>query len=392
MKSLGQAAIDTHTVWDHGPSAVGDGRRILHVTTRQLRGGAERNIAHLVDWEIAAGYEVEVAVGRDSDARTLPSSVRVHHLRSLVRAVRPLSDWRALRDLRSLIQDGAYDMVHTHLSKAGIVGREVARRRTRRIVHTVHMASFGMGYGPLGSRAFRAAERRAARFTDALVFVGDGLRDLYLREGIGTPASTAVIHSPIEIDRFVASRAWDAERRRAARVGLGIEPDGFLVVAIGSLEPRKRHDRLIIGLRDSLSRGDIRLVIAGDGPERARLEGRAAKHGLANRVQFLGYLPDVVPVLAAADVLALTSTTEGVPQVVIQALAAGRPIVATDVPGLREVPGAPVTIVSDVDRLDAAMRHALAAPGVPVLPTALSPWTCAVIDQEIAAFHARFDQ
>ncbi len=391
MTASGQPAISADTVWDHAPSTVGAGRRILHVTTRQLRGGAERNIAHFVDWEQAAGYDVEVAVGRDSDPSAFPSSVRVHQLRSLVRPVHPLSDWRAWRELQSLIPAGRYDMVHTHLSKAGIVGREAARGRTRRIAHTVHMASFGSGYGSLASWLFHAAEQRAARSTDALLFVGDGLRELYLGAGVGSPTNTAVIHSPIEIDRFVASRAWDAERRVAARRSLGIQADGSLVVAIGSLEPRKRHDRLIRGLGALLGQGDIRLAIAGDGSERGRLEDLVAELDRPDRVHFLGHLSDVVPLLGAADLLALTSTTEGVPQVVIQALAAGRPVVATDVPGLREVPGAPITILSQTDGLDSAVRDSLTVPGLPVDPAALAPWTCPAIDQDIAAFHQRVD-
>ncbi len=102
------------------------------------------------------------------------------------------------------------------------------------------------------------------------------------------------------------------------------------------------------------------------------MEALAARDGASDRVHFLGYLPDVVPVLATADLLALTSATEGVPQVVIQALAAGRPVVAAEVPGLREVPGAPITILSETDRIDSAVREAVAAPHVDVDPIALA--------------------
>jgi glycosyltransferase involved in cell wall biosynthesis len=365
---------------------------VLHIATRHLRGGAERNLAHFVDWEVAAGYEVEVALGRESKSTGFPDGVRIHLVESLVRDVNPFRDLSALRELRSLIRAGRYEMVHTHLSKAGIVGRMAARGLARRIVHTVHMASFGPGYHPIESMTFRLAERRCAAFADAIAFVGTDLLQLYRRAGIGTRPSSVVIRSPIEIERYLATRSWDGTQRTYVRRRLGIPSDRPVIVAIGALETRKRYALMIKRLLPMLSAGQVTLVIAGEGKERSALERLTKRNGIAGQVQFLGHVDDVAAPLAAADLLVHTSSVEGVPQVVIQALAAGKPVVATDVTGLREVPGAAVAVIpTNGEGMAAEVSARLADPQAPVDTLAFSPWTCPAIDTEIAAFHARFD-
>jgi glycosyltransferase involved in cell wall biosynthesis len=376
----------------HDLPQVGDGRRVLHIATRHLRGGAERNLAHFVDWEVAAGYDVDVALGRESEATGFPDGVRIHQVDSLVRDISPLRDLLAIRGLRSLIRAGRYEMVHTHLSKAGIVGRLAARDLARRIVHTVHMASFGPGYQPIASMAFRLAERRCAAFADAIAFVGTDLLQLYRRAGIGNREGSVVIRSPIEIERFLATRSWDRARRTEVRRRLGIHPDRPLIIAIGALEARKRYELMINALLPMLSAGEVILAIAGEGKERSALERLTARNRIAGHVQFLGHVESASGPLAAADLLVHASSVEGVPQVVIQALAAGKPVVATDVTGLREVAGAPVTVIPISGKgLMAAVAARLKDPPAPVAANVFSAWTCPSIDAEIAAFHARFD-
>jgi glycosyltransferase involved in cell wall biosynthesis len=133
-------------------------------------------------------------------------------------------------------------------------------------------------------------------------------------------------------------------------------------------------------------------VIAGEGTERSALERLATRKGVANQVRFLGHVEDAAGPLAAANLLVHTSSIEGVPQVVIQALAAGKPVVATDVAGLREVVGAPVAVMpTNAEGLADEVSARLEDPPAPVDAAAFSPWTCPSIDTEIAAFHARFN-
>src|SRR2546421_2639374 len=137
--------------------------RILHIATRHRRFGAERRLLHTIEYERRAGHDVELAVGPESDVSQVPADIPLHVVPSLVRSVRPYHDLAALRELRKLVDRG-FDIVHTHQSKAGVVGRLAARDRTKAIVHTVHMASFGPGYSRKDSAAFLAAERYCARF------------------------------------------------------------------------------------------------------------------------------------------------------------------------------------------------------------------------------------
>jgi len=206
------------------------------------------------------------------------------------------------------------------------------------------MASFGPGYSRIASTAFSAAERFAAPVTDVIVCVGEELRQAYLGASIGRANQYRVIRSPIDVDRFAAIRNVSGSARTATREQLGVRPGARLAVSIGALEPRKRHALIVRELAPLLRSGALDLLIAGEGPARVEIERVIESLNLSG-VRLLGHVSDVPALLGAADVLVHASTAEGVPQVVIQALVAGVPVVGTDVIGLREVPGAPVRIV-----------------------------------------------
>lgn len=366
--------------------------RIVHVATRHKLGGAERNLVSTVEFELDRGYEVHVVLGGDSDPASMPAQVEVHVLASLVRDVRPSEDWLAWRRLASLLDAVKADIVHTHLSKAGVVGRLAARGRAKAIVHTVHMASFGPGYSPIASTAFRAAERYCARFTTLFISVGEELRQFYLRHGIGDEARHSVVRSPIDIDACYAVRVRTSDDRRAARAALGL-CSVPTVLAIGTTERRKRHALIIERLASLLRDGDIQLVIAGEGPEREALEEQARMLGIASVVRLPGYVPDISDLLTAADLLVHASTVEGVPQVVIQALAAGLPVVATDAAGLREISGAAVDIVPrDGRRLAAAVTARLQVATAPVPIDLIAPWRPTSVLEQQTRFHLRLEQ
>lgn len=368
-------------------SPAGGSRRILHIATRFLLGGAERNIAHFMEWERDAGFDVELAVGADSVDTLMPVGVPIHRLQSLVRDVSPLNDIKAVCALSSLIQNRHYDIVHTHLSKAGIVGRLAAWRHARRIVHTVHMASFGPGYSRAASVAFREAERLTGRVADAIVFVGNDLRDAYLAVGIGSSATSTVIRSPVEIEQFIATRPWTGDQRRGARMQFGIPGNGPLIVMAGVLSRRKRQELAIERLAVWAIESDARIAIAGDG-NRAPILAAAESNHLADRVHLLGHVSDMPALMAAADVLVHAAEVEGVPQVVIQALAAGRPVVATEVAGLREVEGGSVMIVPRSGLgLSRAVAAQVAMPVSAADTSAFDPWTVVRIDAQIAVLH-----
>ena len=366
--------------------------RILHIATRHRRGGAERNLVHTALWETRQGHEVHLAVGRDSMLSEIPAALTVHVVPSLVRDLSPVRDLLTLRALRGLISDRRFDIVHTHQSKAGILGRLAARGIAPVIVHTIHMAPFGPAYGTAASAVFVRAERMCARWTDVIVSVGEELRSGNIAAGIGRPAQYTVIRSPIDVAAFVALRARPAEARVTARQRLGIDGSGKLVVVVASLEPRKRVDLIFRELAPLVRGEEVRLAIAGDGPKRDRLSAQAAALKIAGGVHFLGHVSDIPGLLSVADLLVHAATVEGVPQVTVQALAAGVPVVATEMIGLREVPGATIRIVpSSGDGLRGSVVAALAESPVPVAIDAFDAWTDAGVDRSLAALHERVD-
>jgi glycosyltransferase involved in cell wall biosynthesis len=358
--------------------------RILHIETRHRRGGAERNVLHTAKWQVRQGHAVTLAVGRDSIVEDLPGGIDIEVVPSLVRSIDPINDIRAVVALRRLVRRGRFDIVHTHQSKAGIVGRLAARGVAPSLVHTVHMASFGPAYGRLQSALFLTAERFMARSTEVIVSVGRELRDMYVASGVGDREKHVAIHSPIDIDHFAQRRTASDEARSLARARLGLPGDVAVVASISSLEPRKRVDLVIRELAEPLRTGRLALAVAGDGSERDALQRLIDQLSLSTHATLLGHVTDPLDLLLAADVLVHTSTVEGVPQVVIQGLAAGIPVVATSVIGLNEIADAPVLAVGpDAEGIRDAVEAVLREPP-PTLPLeALGPWTAPVIEEQL---------
>jgi glycosyltransferase involved in cell wall biosynthesis len=228
-------------------------------------------------------------------------------------------------------------------------------------------------FGPLRSRLFRALERILARHTTALVAVSPQVRDDLVRMGVAPPEKFAVVRLGIELDERVGSSDGRTETRRY----LGI-PDGRFVVGwVGRMTAVKRGDDVLAGFKLLRERGvEATLCLVGDGPDRPHLEQRAHELGIIRDTLFVGYQEDVGPLYAAFDALVLPSGNEGTPVSVIEALAAGRPVVATKVGGVPDVvrdgedgflvgTGATDELADRLTRLagDPALRERLGAAG-----------------------------
>lgn len=368
--------------------------RILHVATRHGRRGGERRLLHALDYERRRGYQVHVAFGRASDISQLPSDVEFHLIPSLVRNVQPVADMKARLELSRLLRAHRFDVVHTHHSKAGVLGRVAARGHVRTIIHTVHSPSFGPGFPWYASAVFLAAERYCARHTDLFVVVGEEVKQLYRAAGIGQDGQYFLVRSPIDIEGFAAVRQLAAEERAAARRHFSSENATQTIVTAGALEVTKRHMLLLETLAPLLVSTRVQLLIAGEGPLAGSLVARARELGVSGRVRLLSFVHDLPRLFAAADLLVHTSRVEGVPQVVIQALAAGLPVVATETQGLREVRSAPITVVHPRgDHLLDAVRMSLNSPAPqPVKLSALAQWSPAQVETQLEQFYDRLDR
>lgn len=362
--------------------------------TRNQPGGSARNLAAQLEWEVAQGCWVELVVGGREEGAAIPSGVTVRRVHELVRDPNPKCDAEAVVQLWHFIRKRKPAIVHTHQSKAGLLGRLAARGSGAVLVHTVHMASFGPGYSPAMSWLSTLAERRCARFTDFLITVGEDLRRRYLIAGIGKEGQYSVVRSPVGVEPFLHTRMLSLDDRTSLRRQLGLPVDGSILIAAGLLEKRKRLDMAIDKLSPLLARFGAHLIIAGKGPEHARLLELAKRRGVAAHVRFVGHVENLSEYFAVGDLLVHTSLTEGLPQVAVQALAAGLPIVATDADGFAELQPCPLTCIDrNGQGLLGACTVELARPRPqPIQPERLLPWTVRAVSEARASMHQRLSK
>lgn len=306
--------------------------RVVRLITRLNIGGPARQALALARW-LRPEHDTVLGAGTptESEGELSDADVPVYRL-PLVRPLRPATDARALPAVRRLIRQHQAELVHTHMAKAGTVGRLAAAsvRPRPRTVHTYHGHVLD-GYFSRGvERAFVAGEQALARLTDVIVAISPEIRDSLLDLGIGTPEQYRVI--PLGFD-LQAHRAVVGPSG-ALRERLGLKDDTPLVGVVGRLVPIKDHSTLL----QAMARlPDAHLAVLGDGELRAVLEAEVATRGLAQRVHFVGWWTDIPAALADIDVVALSSRNEGTPVSLIEAGACGRPVVATDVGGVRSV-------------------------------------------------------
>jgi glycosyltransferase involved in cell wall biosynthesis len=308
---------------------------IVRVVTRLNVGGPSRQAVGLTADLALRGYATHLVSGREAPGEgriDLPPGLPIVDVPDLGREVAPLRDARAFRAIRDAIRERRPDVVHTHMAKAGALGRWAAHREgVPVVVHTFHGHVLDEYFARARERAFLEVERRLARRSDALVAVSEEIRDELLAMKIGEPDQWRVV--PVGVD----FSAFDGVvERAAARRTFGLSPDAPVIGCVGRLVPVKDHATLLEAFEGIVAtHRDATLMIVGDGELGPELRERAAAFG--DRVRFLGWRRDLPTVYAAIDVLALTSRNEGTPLAAIEAGAARRPVVATRVGGTSTV-------------------------------------------------------
>lgn len=321
--------------------------RVAHVITRLIVGGAQENtIASVLGLREKPGLEVSLISGPTTgpEGSLEPRVAGIPGLLTivpeLIRPVSPWHDWLALRKLTALFRAQRPDLVHTHSGKAGVLGRLAAHAAgVPLIVHTIHGPSFGAFQGALANFAFRAAERRAGRVTTHFVSVANAMTEQYLAAGIGKPEQYTRIFSGFDLEPFL-----NAKNDLALRAKLGIAPDEFVIGKVARLFEHKGHMDLLAAALPLMERFPrVKILLVGDGNLRPSLEAMIHQmpggKPLQGRVIFTGLVrPEEVPdYIGIMDAVAHLSRREGLARVLPQALAAGKPIVAYDCDGAREV-------------------------------------------------------
>lgn len=366
--------------------------KVLHPITRLIIGGAQENTMLTADYhshlpEFEGKYQVDVVCGPQTGPEgslieeTKHRGVKLTIMPEMVREVSPINDLKAIFKLRKMMLDGRYDIVHTHSSKAGVLGRIAAKwAGVPHIVHTVHGWSYHEHMSDRKKNFYVALEKIGYRAGDAMITVSPKDIDKGLAEGIGRREDYTVIRSGIELDRF---GQVDEQTRIKMRQMLGIPTDALVIGSVTRLSEQKDPLTMIEAMaRTHQQRPDSWFLIVGDGALRPDVEAKISSFGLNERILLTGLRRDVPELIATFDIFMLASLWEGLPRVLPQAMASGLPIVCTRADGSAEAvidgengflvePQQPDQIAEKLIKLidDEPLRNKMAAAGKKLVPT-----------------------
>ncbi|MCA8982884.1 MAG: glycosyltransferase family 4 protein [Planctomycetaceae bacterium] len=317
--------------------------KIVHFITRLILGGAQENTLFTVEDHLREfGDEVTLITGPGLGPegtlvpRAEQSGCRLYVLPESRRSINPWREWRVYCRVKRLLRELRPDILHTHSSKAGILGRRAAHVLGIPCVHTIHGAAFHYGQHPWAYRAYRWAEKWAEPYCDRIISVADAMTEQYLSAGIGTPEKYVTIYSGFDVAPLLAPPT----RRAAIRAEWGCGPEDVLVGKIGRLFPLKGHEAILDVAEGVVAAcPHVRFVFIGDGILRDRFQARIRAAGLDRHFLFTGLVPPtrIPELLQALDMVVHTSQWEGLARVLPQALIAGKPVISYDIDGAREV-------------------------------------------------------
>ncbi len=317
--------------------------RVLHIITRMIVGGAQENTLLSVEGlEQLPEYEVTLASGVDNGPEgelltRARATTRLVVVPELGRSINPWADVTAFWKLYRLIKQGRYHIVHTHSSKAGVLGRLAAKLAgTPFIVHTLHSLVFHEYQPWLVNRTWRIIKKICAPLTDHFISVSSIISDKAIAARIDRPEKFCTIYSGMELDWFLQAEVDPQAIRRE----FGIPMDAPVVGKIARLFPLKGHDQLMDAAPEIVRRQpNVRFFLIGDGILQEHLRERARAAGILDNFVFAGLIDrERIPeMLAAMDVVVHTSLREGLARVLPQALAMGKPCVSFDIDGAPEV-------------------------------------------------------
>jgi glycosyltransferase involved in cell wall biosynthesis len=370
--------------------------RVLQILNRLIIGGPAVIAVSLTERLRTAGWETGLVIGgkddHEQDAAHLIEGtgvepITIPHMR---RDIRPQDDRAAYKEVKKIIQDFKPDVVHTHAAKSGAIGRLAASAaRVPVIVHTFHGHVFHSYFGRAKTRFFLGAERYLARKSSGIIAISEAqkieLADTYR---IAPADRIRVVPLGLNLEPFARAGA-DATIRQTFRTRYGIAHDEVAIGIIGRIVPVKNHALFteVVGRLQAMGgHHKIRWIIVGDGDQRTTMESGLRAHGVdytywpdeqrrANAI-CTSWLTDISEVMSGLDMIVLTSHNEGTPVSLIEAQAAGRPVVSTDVGGVKDAvvdgqtgfltpPGDPATMADALLKLvvDPTLRQTFGAAG-----------------------------
>jgi len=316
--------------------------RICHVITRMIVGGAQENTLLTILGHREAGQECELVTGpspgREGELlkHSVDTGLKVTVFPELVRELSPVADLKAYLRLKRYFRENRFDVVHTHSSKAGIVGRFAARAaHIPVVVHTVHGQAFHPHEKWYKNSLYILLERLAARKCDRIFAVARAMIDQCVAAKVAPREKYRVVYSGMDTTRFASAKRAPELRRR-----LGIPEDARTIATVARLFPLKGYEFVLPAAERVIRKyPDTHFLIVGDGPMHDELKAKIAAEGLSGHFHFAGLVPpdSVADYLAQSELLWHLSLREGLPRAVVQALACGIPAVGFALDGTPEV-------------------------------------------------------
>lgn len=312
--------------------------KVLHVITRLITGGADENTMLTVEGLDKSVYDVYLAIGCEFEERIVKraekAGVKTEVMKSLKREINPFNDFLACCKLYFYIKRNKFDLVHTHESKAGIIGRISAwLTRTPIIVHTVHGFGFNDQQPRILKKSLILLERIVAKLTDKFIAVSKLNIEKAVKNKIGHPEQFVTIHSGIKLNKFLSVKV----DINGTKEKMGIGEDENVIGMIARLADGKGHQYFLEAASEVIKKfPKTRFLIVGDGVLREGIENMISEMNLNGNVILYGFSKNIPEIVVVLDVSVLPSLWEGLPRVIPEAMAAAKPIIATAIDGIPE--------------------------------------------------------
>ncbi len=363
--------------------------RVLRIMNRFNLGGPTYNAAYLTRY-LQPDFQTLLVGGRCEESEASSEyilkdlGIDYQIIPEMTRSVKPGSDYRAYRKICSLIDSFKPDLVHTHASKAGALGRMAAIRKKVPVrVHTFHGHIFESYFSKTKTLAFKTIEQYLARHTTSIIALSQKQKDdLEKVLKINDPSKIRIIPLGFDLDKF---REDTETKRKRFRDRFHLEPDVVAIGIVGRLVPVKNHALFIKAVKHLSENSSTRFkaFIIGDGEERTALEKMAAESGIlfeTNDVKepnavlnFTSWITEMDRVMAGLDIVVLTSHNEGTPVSLIEAQAAGKPVVSTRVGGIENMVWEGTTaLLSNPGEEEGFFSNLLSLTGSPLLRQEMS--------------------
>jgi len=302
-----------------------------------------------VDHLMKKGWSVHLIIGKDASAPLIAECIKngteVFQIHCLQKYIHPVLEIQALFRIAAILKAQKYDIVHTHLAKGGILGRlAAAKAGSKIIVHTVHGPSFPQSKNRALRSLFILFEKIAGKFTDAIVFVGKEIGDIYMQAKIAAPDQSYLIYTGRNFSDYQRARGMSKEEKKIIRGRHGIHENDILLGCVGRIVPSKGHMtaiRVMHKLIQTCPQAKLMIIGKANLPDeqhyKSRLHDMIRELGIGDNIVFIDYQQEIARYYAVMDVFVLPSSYEGLPNVILEAAVMGIPIVAFDCGGVKEI-------------------------------------------------------